>query len=325
MEAGGVADSGDMETAGAAAAHYPHQFANAQDPPREMSGWAWGVFVTLGLIALLGLIRILADFGLQSAAGDEGDVIGAYDTYSIWIGLQGLVFLIAAGVFITWFYRAYKNLRRLGVQNMRYGDGWAIGSWFIPIFNWIRPKQMANDIWRGSERGVDVWAQWRQVGVPSLVHWWWALYVIQGVVLQIGQIVTESGYNEVTSFNGSVSAGLSRIETGTTIDLVGQLLTIAAVVLAIMVVAQISKRLDQIREDVMAQGPTHAPAPPPVPGAMPPPQPGFPPPLPTASAPTPPPPTLAEQRIQCPECAEWIQAQANVCRYCGHRLHPNVQ
>ena len=29
---------------------------------------------------------------------------------------------------------------------------------------------------------------------------------------------------------------------------------------------------------------------------------------------------VAEQRVQCPECAEWIQPQANICRFCGHRL-----
>jgi hypothetical protein len=335
-----------METAGGATSHVPHQFANAKDPPREMSGWAWGVFVTLGLIALLGLGRIAADLGLRSAAGEglSGDIIGTYDTYTTWIGLQGLVFLISAGVFITWFYRAYKNLRRLGVQNMRYGDGWAIGSWFIPIFNWFRPKQMANDIWRGSERGVDVWAQWRQVGVPSLVHWWWGLFLLQGLLLQVGQRMTESGYEELASFTGSTSDGLSRIEAGTVVDIIATLTTIAAVVLAIMVVSQISKRLDEIRAEVLAQGPVYSPAPPPTAGAMTPPPPGFPPPAPlppppatsisppppppppaTSAPQTPPPPPATEQRVQCPECAEWIQAQANVCRYCGHRLRPSVQ
>ena len=35
-------------------------------------------------------------------------------------------------------------------RHLRYGTGWAIGAWFIPIFNLFRPKQIANDIDRAS-------------------------------------------------------------------------------------------------------------------------------------------------------------------------------
>ena len=42
------------------------------------------------------------------------------------------------------------------MQGLRYGNGWAIGAWFVPILSLVRPKQMANEIWRGSERGVDL-------------------------------------------------------------------------------------------------------------------------------------------------------------------------
>jgi Domain of unknown function (DUF4328) len=337
-----------MDTAGAPpvahipppVAHYPHRVADPQDPPRELSGLAWGAMVSLGLVAILSLVRIMVDLNLRSVASDEGDVPAAFDTFSTWTGLHGLVFLIGAGVFIAWFFRAYKNLRRLGVQNMRYGDGWAIGAWFIPIFSLIRPKQMANDIWRGSERGVDVWMQWRQVAVPSLVHWWWGLFLFQGLLTEVGRRMIESGYNNLFSF-GSFDRGISQIENGTTVDVLGGLCTIAAAVLAIMVVSQVSKRLDEIRNDALAASPgvsfaapagSMPPPPPPAPAQpvspapMPPASPVAAPPPPAPAPPQPPPPApVAEQRIQCPECAEWIQSQANVCRFCGHRPRPTVQ
>ncbi|PZS12734.1 MAG: hypothetical protein DLM64_04540 [Solirubrobacterales bacterium] len=58
--------------------------------------------------------------------------------------------LVTAGGFLVWFYRAYSNLPLLGVKHMRYRTPWAVGAWFIPVLSIFQPKQMANDIWRGS-------------------------------------------------------------------------------------------------------------------------------------------------------------------------------
>lgn len=336
-----------------------HRVVNPEDPPRELSGLAWGVYVSLGVVAILSLVRIVTALNLHSAVGEglgaSVSIVDKYHTYSSWAGIFGLGILVSAGVFIAWFYRAYKNLRRLGVQTMRYGNGWAIGAWFIPFFNMVRPKQIANDVWRGSEPGVDVGYQWHQVEVPSLVHWWWALYLIQGAVVYIGQRTAASGYDKLTSF-GSFSSGLSEIKTGTVIDILGEIVAIAAVVVAIKVVAEITERLDAIRGDALAAGPVPTPVPVAAPPAQvyPQPAPSYPAPPYPASSPTPPPPppppppasmpapppvepppvvpppppppvTPTEQRIQCPECAEWIQPQANVCRFCGHRIHPTGQ
>ncbi|HET7588882.1 MAG TPA: DUF4328 domain-containing protein [Solirubrobacterales bacterium] len=318
--------------------------ADRSDPPRELSGLAWGVFVTLGIVAILGVVRLLMALRLHSALTGEGNITGAYHTYSIWTGFSIIALLVAAGVFIAWFYRAYKNLRRLGVQNMRYGEGWAIGAWFVPFLNWVRPKQIANDVWRGSERGVDTWWYWRDVEVPGLVHWWWALFLGQGLVVYAGQRMVQSGYHDATSSFGSLSSGLSQMKSGTVIDILGQLVALGAVVLAINVVSQVTQRLDALRAELLAAGPvspavptppapamaSYPPPPPPAPPIAPPPAPPIAPVQPAApiqplTPMAPPQPALQEQRIQCPECAEWIQPQANVCRFCGHRLEATGQ
>ena len=239
-----------METAGPGPEHVPHRVADPEDPPREMSGLAWGALVCLGLIGIVGLARIVAALALGSAARGEGDVEAAYDTYTAFAGAHAVLFLIAAGVFIAWFFRAYKNLRRLGVENMRYRTGWAIGAWFIPFFNWFRPKHIANDVWRGSERGVDVATQWRRVRVPGLVHWWWGLFLIQGFMLEVGQEITASGYEKLSSF-ASFDKGLTQIESGTVADVLGGVCSLAALVLAMMVVRRLSNRLDEVREDAL--------------------------------------------------------------------------
>lgn len=254
MESGAGADSRRMESAGPAGDHVPHRVADPEDPPREMSGLAWGAIVSLGLVAILGLVRIAAALDLRSKVGDQWDNSGPFGTYAAASVFHELVFLVAAGAFIAWFFRAYANLRRLGVANLRYRTGWAIGAWFIPIFNWVRPKQIADDVWRGSKRGVGVLAQWRQVKVPGLLHWWWGLFVIQGILLQVGQRMAVEGYNKQLRF-GTFDSGVAQIERAALVNVVGGICSFAAAVLAIMVVRRVSRRLDRIREDVLAGTP----------------------------------------------------------------------
>lgn len=323
-----------------------HRVVDAADRPRDLTGLAWCVYVSLGLLAVLCVFRMVAASELHGVVTGGGDVVGGYDDYSRWSGFYGLLVLLSAALFIAWFFQAYKNLRRLGLTSMRYGNGWAIGSWFVPILNMWRPKQIANDIWRGSEPGAEVTAGWKLVPVPSLLHWWWALFLIQGTLLYIGQQATDDGYDDLRTFGG-LSDGFSQIKTGTTLDLIGGVVALVAVVLAIRVVAQVTEREEQIRETA-PQAPPMSPYAQPTSYAEPQPyaqatqhgQPQYPPPAsypppappaqyaqpqpPAAAPPQPPPPPQpqTEQRIQCPDCAEWIQAEANVCRFCGHRLRP---
>ena len=221
------------------------------DPPRDLSGWAWCVYVSLALMAIVGLVRLVAAQGLRSTVTDGGDIVSRYDAYSNWTTIQSVLLIISAGVFIAWFFQAYKNMRRLGVQNMRYGNGWAIGSWFVPILSLFRPKQIANDIWRGSERGSDVQSAWKQVPVPALVHWWWGLFLTQGLLLYMGEQSIENGYNDLFAFGG-VESGISSIKTGTTFDLIGTLVSIAAVLAAIVFVSRVTDRFAEIGGEALA-------------------------------------------------------------------------
>jgi hypothetical protein len=93
-------------------------------------------------------------------------------------GVQGAVFIVTAAFFIAWFYRAYRNLRALGATELRFGPRWAVGAWFVPILNFWRPKQIANDIWRASNpvlprEAADAWHD----PVPPLLMFWWLAFV----------------------------------------------------------------------------------------------------------------------------------------------------
>jgi hypothetical protein len=145
----------------------------------------------LGMAAVLDIAAAVGFFArlrrLDAAAGDPGQP----DTGAPVTELEALVsvaltavLLAIVPVFIVWFHRLYTNLPALGAAELRFGRGWAIGAWFVPLLNLWRPKQIANDIWRASDPQADIGAgpQWQQRPVAGVVHLWWALYLLSNLV-----------------------------------------------------------------------------------------------------------------------------------------------
>jgi hypothetical protein len=82
-------------------------------------------------------------------------------------------------VFLTWFYRKYKNLYVLGRDQMRFTPGWAVGYWFVPFLNLVRPVQCVYDIWNGGALDEEPMTGNLLFGV------WWAAWIVSGVIAQI--------------------------------------------------------------------------------------------------------------------------------------------
>jgi hypothetical protein len=144
---------------------------------------------------------------------------------------QVAVFLLTALLFIVWFRKAYTNVARLGVHGLRYGPRWAVGAWFVPFLNFVRPKVIANDIWRGSDPKL---APEATVGLATPVPWvmnvWWAAFLVAGIT---GRIAFSSARNAKT---------LSGLKTATTALLVSDAIDLVAAIAAVAVVVEIFRR-----------------------------------------------------------------------------------
>lgn len=272
-----------------------HRIADPQKRPRPLDTASWFAIGGLALVGLANLARVGAALALHGGAEPMGvaELQGLEDRYNTFVTWTSLTFvgdLLAAAMFIPWFAMAYGNLRRLGVQHLRWSNGWAVGAWFVPILGLVRPKQIANDIWRGTEPGADVGSErWRLLPVPSVVHWWWALFLIGGFVAGIGSSTTGSGYRGLVH---AVQVGLewgpslAKVRTGSLIGVAGSACLVVAAALGAMFVHGVTQRFEAIRRQLILTEPVYMHMP-------------------------------AQDLVKCPECAEFV-LPVGACRYCGY-------
>lgn len=110
----------------------------------------------------------------------------ANDTREQIIGLIYIAFYIVSGVtFILWFRRAYNNLHQV-VDHLSFSEGWAAGSWFVPVISWFRPYQIMKELYTETKdylsKKID-----ESSGLSStiILGWWWALWIVNSILGQV--------------------------------------------------------------------------------------------------------------------------------------------
>lgn len=145
-------------------------------------------------------------------------------------GLGAALVLACAGVFIVWFYQAHKNLVRAGVPGLKYSSGWAIGGFFVPVLNLVRPYQLMCEVWRGSAtwlRGPKGEA-WEERRVSPLVGSWWIGNLVTYVAFRVSGVMQEKA-NSLPELGRAFQA-----------NMVAQVCDITAAILAIVLVLRLT-------------------------------------------------------------------------------------
>lgn len=250
-----------------------HRLRDEGMPPRPLGRLARTLVPLLSVIAVLYGISFLVELSyigvLQDFLEGSASVQDVEDAQLGSAGIQflaGVLYLVAAGFFIAWAYRAYDNLRRTSVAELRYDANWAIAAWFIPVVWWIRPKQMLNDVWRAGEAGAEVRdGSWRDRPVSQLLHWWWAVWVAAALVGITAGVV---GFDSDAVLSGRED--YEREQDAATIAAPGILCTAVAAILACLVVRRVTDRQERLRAAVLSTVPEPEAAPtletPPAPG-----------------------------------------------------------
>jgi hypothetical protein len=159
--------------------------------PKFISGQTVA-FAFAGCLLIYALISLAGAFAeLQIALAPNKPIVvtrptdvvtpGEVLTLLIRIVLMGVA-LLSALFFLIWIYRAHKNLRALGATDLSYSPAWAVGGFFVPILNIVRPYQVMSEIWKASayrarrSRGPS----WIYESTPIFVTAWWGLWLFSG-------------------------------------------------------------------------------------------------------------------------------------------------
>lgn len=155
------------------------------------------------------------------------DEINANDTRVQLIGILYLIVYIISGItFIMWFRRAYFNLHNR-LDELEYSEGWAAGSWFVPIIGLFRPYKIMKEIYEENltilyRKDIDTNISTQFLG------WWWFLWIASSVLSQI-------------SLRLSLRADdLNKLETSTTVEIIGNIIAIPLAIIAVKVIKDAS-------------------------------------------------------------------------------------
>lgn len=215
--------------------------------------------IGIGLDGFLGVADVLLGIALIAAPGYEIP-LEAGTSLSIWfvaIGLISLVkfpvYVFAVVTFLMWIYRCYTNLPPLRSDNMEFSPGWAVGWWFVPFANLVKPFQAVRTLWSESDPDFDPnhgFLSHVQAGAPGFMALWWAAWLLSNFTANVaGRLIDPES-----------SAGL---ETGAYAYVVAGAMTVIAALLAMKVILVITERQEKRFANIGGADMNTPPPPPP--------------------------------------------------------------
>lgn len=114
---------------------------------------------------------------------------------------QLVVFLVCVVLFLNWLYNSVRNVREIRGGAMTVTPGWAVGYWFIPFVNLVRPYQTMVQLWERSREGISTTLPSPSIGL------WWASYLVSGIAGGVASRLGDTTDLEVLLFTTRLEVG----------------------------------------------------------------------------------------------------------------------
>ena len=152
------------------------------DEFRDLGGLTTTATILVGTYAVTDILAA----GLDMAFGPPSETsFGIVDALAI------ADFLIILGCVIVvgrWIYLASKNAHLLS-SDLTISPGWAVGWYFVPFANLIKPFHAMREIWWASHDSGGGYEE----RAPQLVGWWWGLWITTNILANVSWRFGELG------------------------------------------------------------------------------------------------------------------------------------
>jgi len=156
---------------------------------------------TLSLVTIIGLALMCVCEALTGTLGiaeiiDSTRIVNfGGETNSPWFLGQGVIALFQVPlyiatfvIFLIWLFRIYKNLDSLNSGYREFTPGWAVGWWFIPFANLVKPFQVIREAWCESDpnaEGGPSFLSSSSHSAPTYIGLWWGLWIASNIFSNI--------------------------------------------------------------------------------------------------------------------------------------------
>jgi hypothetical protein len=222
-------------------------YPSAPMPPAPLSsglsGTLQGFFwAGAAMSVIAGVLALVAAQKAQAFDDDRSVATGmewtdAADNLDAATGFSWLIYIVVFVLILIWGFKAHRATQALHIGRRKWGQGWTIGAWFIPLASMVIPKLVFNETERIADAprtsyGVADTAR----GSTSAVGWvWWLAWVVGLICMSVG-----SGLADETSISS-----LSTIRSGYLMQGIGFLTIGVAGACGALFVRRLSRRLSQ--------------------------------------------------------------------------------
>jgi hypothetical protein len=144
------------------------------------------IWIVLAL-EMVNLISSCLQYDLLQTIANGGSIsdeaAASNDNREQLLGILHVIAIIVSGItFILWFRRAYYNLHQKS-SRLSFSEGWAAGSWFVPILCWFRPYQIMKELCVETKNLLSKNGFSEQPNdAEGYLGWWWALWLTTGFI-----------------------------------------------------------------------------------------------------------------------------------------------
>lgn len=153
------------------------------------------------VLNLISIISVFLEIGLLFSIGDGMTIstvdLEANDSRQALIkNGHILVYAVTVVFFLLWIHRAYRNLPALGAAGLKFSPRWAVGGFFVPFLNLVRPFQVMGEIWQASSAAADPRSDtdWKDVPIPVLLRVWWGSWLLGNFLSQTATLAARGDH-----------------------------------------------------------------------------------------------------------------------------------